>query len=145
MKNRHAYLDAEVQLDRQIAEHRAPDFAIVMLDVNNLKQVNDNEGHQAGDQYLRDACKVICDVFKRSPVFRVGGDEFAVIAQGSDYASLDELLGKVNEHNKRSARVGGVVIACGMSKFEDDPSVAPVFERADQNMYENKSFLKAAQ
>ena len=37
---------------------------------------------------------------------------------------------------------GGIVIACGMAKYENDVSVAPVFERADQKMYENKSDLK---
>ena len=142
VKNRHAYLDAEGLLDRQISEHRAPEFAIVIMDVNDLKKVNDSEGHQAGDQCLRDACRIICDIFKRSPVFRIGGDEFAVIAQGSDYASIDALLGQLSEHNTEAVSKGGIVIACGMARFENDAGVAPVFERADQNMYRNKSSLK---
>ena len=62
--------------------NRAPGFAITILDVNDLKKVNDNEGHKAGDQFIRDACRIICTTFKRSPVFRVGGDEFAVLSQG---------------------------------------------------------------
>jgi diguanylate cyclase (GGDEF)-like protein len=143
VKNRHSYLDAEDQLDRQIAEHRAPEFAIVILDVNDLKKVNDVEGHKAGDQYLRDARKIICDIFKHSPVFRVGGDEFAVISQGDDYEHIDELLEEMSAHNAEAARTGGIVIACGMAKFDGDSCVAPVFERADLNMYENKSSLKA--
>ena len=143
VKNRHAYLSAEEKLDRQIEEHCQPDFAIVIFDVNDLKQVNDTEGHQAGDEYLRSACKVICDIFKHSPVFRVGGDEFAVIAQGEDYDHLDGLLDKVAEHNEQASRNGGIVIACGMARLEDDACVAPVFERADLSMYENKNSLKA--
>ena len=84
VKNRHAYLETEERINAQIAQQRGPEFAIVILDVNDLKKVNDNDGHKAGDQYLRNACKIICDIFKHSPVFRIGGDEFAVIAQGSD-------------------------------------------------------------
>ncbi|MBR0410480.1 MAG: diguanylate cyclase [Eubacterium sp.] len=142
VKNRHAYLMAEERLNIQIAENRAPEFAIVILDVNDLKKVNDNIGHNAGDRYLKDACKIICDTFKHSPVFRIGGDEFAVISQGRDYSCIEELTGRMNDRNAEALQSGGIVIACGMAKRENDTSVAPVFERADQNMYENKSSLK---
>ena len=144
VKNRHAYLETEEHLDRQIAEHLVSEFAIVILDVNDLKEINDTQGHHAGDEHIRGACKVICNIFKRSPVFRVGGDEFAVVAQGSDYQSIEELIGKMSDYNANATRTGGIVIACGMAKFDKDPCTAPVFERADQNMYVNKSNLKAA-
>ena len=145
VKSRHAYLDTEEQLNRQIAEHCLPEFAIAIMDVNDLKKVNDTTGHKAGDQYLRDACKIICNVFKHSPVFRVGGDEFAVIARNEDYLRIEELLGKMKDRNTDAIRSGGIVIACGMAKYENDASVAPVFERADRNMYEDKNRLKAEQ
>ena len=142
VKNRHAYLVTETQMDRQIAEHRQPPFAIVIFDVNDLKKVNDSTGHQAGDQYLREASGIICEIFKHSPVFRVGGDEFAVISQGRDYKILDELLQKVSDHNAVASLTGGIIIACGMAKLHDETSVAPVFERADKQMYRNKNLLK---
>lgn len=142
VKNRHAYLMSEERLNLQIADNDALAFAVVILDVNDLKRVNDSEGHNAGDQYLRDACRIICNTFKHSPVFRVGGDEFTVIAQGEDYARIDELVGQMNSRNEEALRTGGIVIACGMAKREKDESVAPVFERADQMMYENKNNLK---
>ena len=142
IRNKHAYQLAKQQLDRQIRERKAPDFAIVVLDVNDLKKVNDTQGHQAGDRYIQNACNLICGIFKHSPVFRVGGDEFTVIAQGSDYASVDELIGRLGDHNAEARRSGGIVIACGMSKFDGDERVASVFERADRKMYENKRFLK---
>ena len=129
-------------MDRRIAEKTQEPFAIVMLDLNDLKKVNDTAGHQAGDQYLRDACRIICDIFKHSPVFRVGGDEFAVILQGTDYAHMEERLTEMSEHNREALQSGGVVIACGMAIFDNDTCVASVFERADHNMYENKNRLK---
>jgi diguanylate cyclase (GGDEF)-like protein len=131
-------------MDRQIARHSQPGFAVVMLDVNDLKLVNDTQGHQAGDQYLRDACKIICDTFKHSPVFRVGGDEFVVITQGSDYENIEELLQTIHDHNVEAARNGTVVVACGMSRFQNDDCVATVFERADHHMYADKNALKSA-
>ncbi|MBP5291777.1 MAG: transporter substrate-binding domain-containing protein [Lachnospiraceae bacterium] len=142
VKNRHAYLETEERLDNQIAENRGSSFAIVIFDVNDLKKVNDTAGHKAGDQYLRDATNIICRIFKRSPIFRVGGDEFTAIVQGPDYECIEELLGKMKDHNVKALRTGGIVIACGMAKYEDDAKVATVFERADHNMYENKSNLK---
>lgn len=144
IKNKHAFLEAEEKLNLQIAENLQPEFAVIVLDVNDLKKVNDTEGHQAGDQYLRDACKFICNTFKHSPVFRVGGDEFAVISQGSDYLSIEELIGKVNDHNAKASCGSGIVIACGMAKYDGDACVADVYERADQTMYDNKNVLKAA-
>jgi diguanylate cyclase (GGDEF)-like protein len=143
VKNKHAYLEVETLMDRHISEHRQQPFAIVMMDVNDLKKVNDTYGHQAGDQYLHDACAVICDIFKHSPVFRVGGDEFAVISQGKDYANIGELVGKMNDHNAKAQRTGGIVIACGMAEYENDRCVAEVFERADHKMYANKNKLKS--
>ena len=143
IKNKYAYAETEARMDFEIkSQHQGP-FAVVVLDVNDLKKVNDTRGHQAGDEYLRGACKFVCDIFKRSPVFRVGGDEFAVISQGHDYECIEELIEKVRTHNAEASRTGGIVIACGMSRFDGDACVANVFERADRKMYENKKALKA--
>jgi diguanylate cyclase (GGDEF)-like protein len=142
VKNRHAYLEAEERLDQQIAEHREGDFAVVILDVNDLKLINDTEGHKAGDQYLKDASSIIAGIFKNSTIYRVGGDEFCTIVQDMDYERIDDLLKDMENHNARAIRTGGVVIACGMAKYEGDTNAAAVFERADQNMYQNKSDLK---
>ena len=143
VKNRHAYLEAIERLDDESADDAARKYAITILDVNDLKKVNDTDGHKAGDEYLRDACRVICRIFKHSPVFRIGGDEFAVISQGDDYDNIDELMRQMNERNGEAVRTGGIVIACGMAKREGDSSTATVVERADGQMYENKRKLKA--
>ena len=142
VKNRNAYRVYEERLNAQIEMNRTPDFAITILDVNDLKKVNDTEGHKAGDQFIRDACRIICTTFKRSPVFRVGGDEFAVLSQGDDYTRIDELTELINEHNEDAVANGGIVIAMGMARYEHDTKVSQVYERADQKMYENKSELK---
>ena len=142
VKNKHAFLETEAKMDNLIAEGRQPSFAVVMLDLNDLKVINDTEGHQAGDRYIKDACMLICNIFKHSPVFRVGGDEFVAICQGSDYKRIEKLLEEVSEHNREAMQSDGMVIACGMARYDNDNCVASVFERADHNMYENKNLLK---
>jgi len=142
VKNRSAYLDVEAKINRRIRDGEPVKFAVVVCDLNNLKQTNDRLGHQAGDQLLKDACAIICGIFKHSPVFRVGGDEFAVISQGHDYDNMDTLMERMRRSNAANEASGGTVIACGMARYDRDSSVAEVFERADRKMYEDKKTLK---
>lgn len=142
LKNKHAYVDLEAHLDKMIDEKSVPDFAIIVFDINDLKEINDMRGHQAGDQYIIDGSRRICNAFKHSPVFRVGGDEFVAIAQGDDYKNADTLLKKFQETNLKNVGTGAVVIASGMKKRRDEKSVAAVFEKADKQMYLNKRHLK---
>ena len=143
VKNKFAYVDAENRLNAEMEAGLAGAFAVVVCDINDLKFVNDTLGHRAGDQYIRNASATICHVFKRSPVFRVGGDEFAVICCGYDYEHIGELMESMRKANEESRQYGGVQIACGMAKCEDDTCLASVFERADRNMYGHKSDMKA--
>ena len=143
VKNKHAYLETESRMDRAIAEKTQQPFAIAIFDVNDLKKINDTAGHQAGDQCIRDASVIICNIFKHSPVFRIGGDEFTVIAQGSDYRQITKLLGKMKKHNDEAAQKGGLVIAYGMERYKKHDCMAAVFAGADHAMYQNKIGLKA--
>ena len=145
VRNKHAYLDEEDRMNRMIEEGKNPDFALVILDVNNLKKVNDTEGHQAGDKYLRDASRIICRIFKHSPVFRVGGDEFAVEALGEDYVNLEELIKKVADHNEKANASAGIVVACGYARHKEKELTEDVYQRADRAMYEDKNRLKKEQ
>ncbi len=142
VKNKHAYVDSEIQLDALIEEGNVPEFAIVVFDLNGLKVINDTMGHQAGDAFIKAGCQRICTTFQHSPVFRIGGDEFMVIAQGLDYKNINRLMKKFEEENLENIKNGGVVIAAGMSRFHNDRHVSDVFERADAKMYANKKYLK---
>ena len=95
--------------------------------MKDLEQVNETQGREAGDRMLRDACTLICNTFKHSPVFRVAGDQFAAIAQGHDYECADELAEELENRSRESA----APIVCGMAKYDGSGSVAAVFARAD--------------
>lgn len=142
VKNKHAYVDMEAHLNKQIEDGKSMEFAVGVLDVNGLKQINDTMGHHAGDLYIQEACSMICNIFKHSPVFRVGGDEFAVLLQGTDYRNREALEQKLREQNLENKGAGRVVVACGIDEFREDRNLAAVFERADKRMYEEKRKLK---
>ena len=145
IRNKTAYVEFESKLNKTIAEKGWIQFAITIFDVNDLKTINDTLGHQAGDDYICEASKIICTKFKHSPVFRVGGDEFVAISQGEDYDNIEELLRYFTESNLEAMKTGDIVIACGMSRYNNEGSVAPVFKAADEQMYINKEYLKRLQ
>ncbi len=142
VKNKNAYASVEKKMDGLIADEVHFDFAIALFDINDLKLVNDTYGHQAGDAFIKKGCDYICRLFKHSPVYRIGGDEFVVVAQGYDYLNIDSIMDKLRKHNIKNRLKGEIVIAGGMSRFDDDPTVAAVFKRADEEMYKNKAELK---
>ncbi|MBQ3378979.1 MAG: EAL domain-containing protein [Clostridia bacterium] len=146
VKSKNAYVEAEKDIDLAIARGEAGDFAIVICDLNDLKLINDSLGHMAGDTYIKDACKLICNVFKHSPVYRVGGDEFAAILRGGDYDTREYLIRKMEEINEKNSALGKVTVACGAAAFDPkrDRLASDVFARADAAMYEDKKRLKKA-
>ena len=141
VKNKHAYIDVENEINKLIEEGNVTPFALVMLDLIGLRTVNDAMGHRAGDDYLKQGCKIICDIFKHSPVYRVGGDEFVVIATGRDYDQIEVLMDSLMKRNRANKAKGGVVVAGGMARYSEDVSVEALFKRADRAMYENKDEL----
>ncbi len=146
VKNKNAYKELEKSI--QVGIDNGIDnltFALVVCDSNDLKTINDSQGHLAGDEHIRASAMLLCDIFAHSPVFRVGGDEFVVFLRGSDYTGRDELMMKLRERileNQRSD--SGPILASGMSEYipGTDILVSGVFERADRAMYKDKQKLK---
>jgi len=144
VKNVTAY-EQQVQLmDRHIAAKDLA-FSVLMLDVNGLKGINDRFGHAMGNELLRQTVKHLCDQFKHSPVFRVGGDEFVVIVMNEDYEKRYEALKELETHcHKRDYSLPRpweqLAFATGMSDYDpkNDTTFQEIFLRADAAMYRNK-------
>ena len=122
-----------------------------MIDVNYLKRVNDTYGHERGNEYLINACKLACEIFGRENVFRIGGDEFVAVLVGDDASRYKALVRKINAivttlrfndalepWEKVSAAVGSSLYRSGVDKTCEE-----VFKRADSQMYKNKLAMKA--
>ena len=148
--SRSSYDNRAREFDVKIKENPATvKFAICECDLNNLKIINDTFGHDSGDAYIISCCKVICDSFKHSPVYRTGGDEFVAILQSDDYDNL-ELIKRnildicVEEITKALPLSEKKSFAAGFAVFdpERDKYFNDVMKRADVEMYQNKKMLK---
>ncbi len=139
VRNKHAYAENETDLNEQLKNSELDKLAVVVCDINGLKHVNDTKGHEAGDRLIRDACALICEYFTHGSVFRIGGDEFAVLLQGKGYDTMAEVISELNSKIEENLRDGSVVVAIGSSVLEEkDEQVRDVFVRAGQMMYERK-------
>ena len=144
VKSRHAYQEKERELDEQIGNHTAVDFGIVVCDLNGLKLINDEFGHKAGDERIRQASRLICELFSHSPVYRNGGDEFVVYLAGRDYEDRAQLMQALHDRSVANIETGDVVVSGGLAVFDRnaDARLRPVFDRADAAMYKEKQLLK---
>ena len=145
--NKNAYLKKVNDLNRSI-EKGAGKFAIAMIDLNNLKYINDTFGHEAGDIYIKGSCEIVTRTFTHSPLYRVGGDEFVVVLMGEDYRNRDELVSRVREdfiksyQNKRVPPPERYSASVGIAVYAEGDTVDTVFKRADQAMYAEKMLFK---
>ena len=145
VKSKHAFAVYEGSMETQITDGDMGEFGVIVGDVNGLKRINDTLGHKAGDEYIRSACMMLCEYFKHSPVFRVGGDEFVVILQGHDFNERNEILSAINEKIEGNIGSNNAVISLGTAIYDPgkDESFHEVFKRADGLMYERKQQLKS--
>ena len=151
-----AYTDALTKVDSSTSYHElihelneriergAADFYVLMFDVNSLKEINDEYGHEHGDEYIRGAANALRRGFGDARIFRAGGDEFVVVAEGFEQAQIDESVNETDaaiaEFNESSERPTKLSVSRGMARFEAgrDASFEDAFARADKMMYENK-------
>lgn len=133
-------MQAKIEEDPSSAE-----FAVGVFDCDDLKSVNDLYGHDKGDIYLKTASRLICKTFQHSPVFRIGGDEFAVVLRNDDFRNRADLIEAFEKAMADSCsasqnRWEQVHIAMGIVSYDasQDHSVMDTVRRADKVMYTNK-------
>ena len=151
VKNRTAYDRYTKKTETQMLSGDFEPFAVVCFDINNLKPVNDELGHEAGDEYIKKCCKLICNTFKHSPVFRIGGDEFVAIAVHDDYLHRYEYLNAMREkmdelrNDTSISPIDRISVASGMADCNEHvgDDYSAIFRRADTRMYDNKRLMKA--
>lgn len=145
--SKQAYIEDTEELHRRIRSGTVEDFAVIVFDINDLKEINDTMGHDTGDVYIYTASMLISEFFSRSPVYRIGGDEFVVILEGEPYDNRKEQLSSFDCQIENNLRTGKVVISSGMSEYRkgEDKRYRDVFERADLQMYRRKRALKEMQ
>ena len=129
----------EMALEREAArvERGGPPFALVLVDLDGFKRVNDEGGHREGDRYLRRVARALVSGVRRGDlVARWGGDEFAVLLLGTGEKEAVE----VAERLGRRLQEGGVSASLGVAVYAGD--LEDLFLRADQALYRAKALGK---
>ena len=127
----------------QAANSTGQPFAIVFLDLNGLKRVNDTLGHAAGDEMIRMAARAIRDVLREGDVAaRLGGDELAILVPRASEETAHMLVERVRETRARTSRGDGSVLSASMGVSAFDPksprAIESLLEEADHRMYAHK-------
>ena len=151
MRNTTSYTSWVAEFNKEIESKRV-DFGVIVFDINYLKETNDKYGHEVGNKLIVAVAQIISGIFKRSPVFRIGGDEFLVILQNKDLKDYEELCEKIDAecaNNRIETDDGDVQIslARGFARYDShkDMQFVDVFNRADYEMYKQKRKMKSEQ
>ncbi len=149
IRNKTGY-DREVAKIQQEISEGLKDVGVAVVDLNFLKRINDNYGHDKGNVAIISLCKIVCHVFEHSPVFRIGGDEFAIILKNHDLEHVDDLINefmtqiKERQTNRNYAYWEKNSAAIGYAVYNPaiDSSYEDLFKRADSEMYKVKKEMK---
>lgn len=142
IKNRTAFQQAMEHYMKEIKN-----TAIVILDINNLKRVNDRYGHKTGDELIAQSARIINESFAGiGRVFRIGGDEFCVLCEEASgelventLADLQKRADESNQDDEPKIELAYGYALYGVDKNKD---IYCAFEQADKAMYEHKATLK---
>ena len=113
-------------------------IGIIFADLNGLKTMNDNHGHSAGDKLIKDAAKILKEVFPSSEIYRAGGDEFMVLLRDTTKNQLEKYAKQMKEE---ADKTDSVSFAIGTCVEEDSQNIYEAMKNADVNMYEDKKIF----
>lgn len=131
--NRRAWEDRSIVELRRAARSGEP-LSVAMVDLDNLKSVNDELGHAAGDRLLRATAAAATQAIRATDfIARVGGDEFGLLLPNCDGAGAEDTLKRI-----RQALPAGHSVSAGFATWDGQEPLASVISRADRALYASK-------
>ncbi len=138
VSNRHV-LDEELEKELARADRYETPFAVIMLDIDNFKKINDTFGHYSGDRVLQEiAGLLVSNVRKTDTVGRWGGEEFLIICPQTDLSGAKQLAEHLRtriEHLELSDIAGSVTASFGVAPYLKDDSSETLIQRTDAALY----------
>jgi diguanylate cyclase (GGDEF)-like protein len=144
LQNRRSF---EAALERELAraQRYGRGLALLLLDLDDFKQVNDSRGHLAGDALLRELGEQLLAAVRTGDVAaRVGGDEFAVLLPESGAEDALAVYERFEDALGRRSGVDAVSVSAGVSSLQPGDTARGLFGRADEELYRTKHRGKAA-
>lgn len=146
LPNRRRFFEELSKIKYDADQYTIP-FTVVYLDMNNLKFINDNIGHQAGDHALKRIGEELCKVARQSDVpARLGGDEFAIIFRHTGLSDSQQLIANLKQHFSALTVSGAdytISLAVGGASYpEETDNEEHLLKLADDRMYEAKRIMK---
>ncbi len=144
VKNRRAFIKEEKEINEAIADGSSGDFGIVVCNVMGVDEMIAAGSAKKADRIVSEACELVCDMFRHSPVYRLSGDQFTVILRDRDLKNEELIMKLLHTALDKNRQKGGAALATGISHFDPsiDRDLQSVFERANIATYENKMELK---
>lgn len=149
VRNKGAFKEYLDGVQTKIGNGEVSEVAICIFDCNDLKKINDKYGHDRGDEYIVNACHFICTTFRRSAVFRIGGDEFAAVMMNDDFKYRDTIMERfrveqeaINKEAEDPWNKISIAVGIALYASDTDKSLEDTMKRADDLMYVNKKELK---
>jgi diguanylate cyclase (GGDEF)-like protein len=144
LHNRRGFSLLAEQHARVAHRHKLP-FGIVFADLNGLKDVNDSQGHEAGDQMIRSVADVLRKTFRESDIIaRLGGDEFVALLPNADPSMRNTIAARLRdglaEHSAPAAPAQRLSVSVGITFFDPEHplSLSELMVEADRLMYADK-------
>ena len=138
--NRASYDEAMVRLSNQSQRRHQP-FGLLVLDMDNFKQVNDINGHHEGDKVLMDCADTILHCLRESDfAFRFGGDEFCCLLPEADTQTNNLIAQRILSAIESNSFLQQHKISCsiGSATYQENDSQIGIFSRADEALYAAK-------
>jgi diguanylate cyclase (GGDEF)-like protein/PAS domain S-box-containing protein len=135
---RHFHQEIKRELSR-LRRNPGRQLALVMIDIDHFKELNDTEGHQVGDEVLRSLARVIEVCIRRDvdSAFRYGGDEFVTILPDTDKMHARIAAERIQKQFS-AFKFGRTSLSVGIAEARPDDQTEGLVKRADEAMYESK-------
>lgn len=139
LQNRNAYEY------KQSTYEKNDNILVISIDLNYLKKINDNYGHQIGDEYIIGLANILRTIFRKEDIYRIGGDEFAIMVKNIPTRAAIRFYEELKMHNDIVEISNGETIKYSFGAVYSDRNLPlnDLYKTADARMYRMKEKLHA--